>query len=147
MHRFSPRHSLNDDDVGRVLRGFSGLLALIHDCLTLSLTEEPLAIFLNQHEDVLKLANNDWTIFLLDYGMCANLHLLKMMQCKTVVRTVRFLAVDPFAEEGIKLMLRFYPATSVLIVEGLPQIIAQRDSLTPNPGFFPTYPVRSRTTN
>jgi hypothetical protein len=53
MHRFSPRQSLDGGDVGRVLRGFGGLLALIQDCMSLSLTEDPLSILLNRQEEVL----------------------------------------------------------------------------------------------
>ncbi len=60
--------------------------------------------------------------------MCANPQLLKgMHQYTTVVGTVHFLVVDPPAEKGSKLLLRCYPATIVLGVEGLPYIIAQRE--------------------
>jgi hypothetical protein len=59
--------------------------------------------------------------------MCANPHLLKVVQYKTVVGTVHFLVVDPLIEEGSKLLLQCYPATIVLGVEGLSYIIAQRE--------------------
>ena len=76
---------------------------------------------------MLKLQSNERPIPLLDYGMCANPHLMKMMQDMTVVGTVRFLAVDPHAEEGNKRWLRCRPAPMVLVVEGNRYSLARRE--------------------
>ncbi len=48
MHRFGPWQSFDGGDVGRVLRGSGGLLAFMQDCMPLSLTDDSLAILLNQ---------------------------------------------------------------------------------------------------
>jgi hypothetical protein len=76
---------------------------------------------------VLKLQNTERPIPLLDYGLCANPHLVKVLQDITVVGTVRFLAVDPPVEEDSKLWLRCRPAPIVLVVEGNSYFLAQRE--------------------
>ncbi len=76
---------------------------------------------------MIKLQSNERPIPLLDYGMCANPHLMKVLQEKTVVGTVRFLAVDPHAEEGSTLWLRCRPAPIVLVVESNPYLLAHRE--------------------
>jgi hypothetical protein len=53
---------------------------------------------------------------------------MKVMQDMTVVGTVRFLAIDPPAEEVNKLWLRYRPAPIVLVVEGNPYFLAQREN-------------------
>ena len=76
---------------------------------------------------MLELHSNERPMPFLDYGMCANPHLVNVLQDRTVVGTVRFLGVNPPAEEGSKLYLRCRPAPIVLVVEGNPYFLAQRE--------------------
>ncbi len=56
-------------------------------------------------------------------SMCANPHL----QYSQVVGMVRFLGVDPLAEEYIKFLLRCCTARIVLVAKSSPYITTQRE--------------------
>ena len=75
---------------------------------------------------MLKFQYYEKPVSLFYYGMCANPHLLKVLQYMRVVETVCFFGVDPPPEVYSKFLLRCCTAPIVLVVERSPSFTTQR---------------------
>ncbi len=80
MPPFIQRQLFNSEDIGRDLVCSCGLLGVIQKLLPLSLIGDSLCIFLYAKKEMLHIAIDERSVPLLDYIMCANLHLLIVLQ-------------------------------------------------------------------
>ncbi len=88
---------------------------------------DPLRMFLNEKEEVLRVASDERLIPLLDYSMCANPHLLNVLKYTSVVWTVHFFRAEPHAEEAKKILIRCCTAPIVRVVEDMPYFRAREE--------------------